>query len=400
MDEAKEPEDRLEQLAREAADNARFEFNPGAWEAMEKKLDTPNRKPFVWWKWLLPLLLLGSLAVFLLKPNTENQQPTVNQKGESSSIDSTQNKPNSVESDSKSTEKNQVAENVQKEGAFNSDNDLPKNESSALANVDRRVNPDEARNNSLNNLVPTEDSELDSFISRTNDLQPAPIIWLAFVEMPEGSPQMVLPQLILYKEDEIDSVKSPKWAVSVFASADFSTTRLDGFSKPGTMAGIGLEYYFNERWSFQTGAVFSVKKYTALGSEYQNPSWATYYDITNINATCKVVDIPLNVRRYFATQSGDNFFASTGISSYLMLSEDYDYQYEGYHPNWPDHYGVKNQNQHYLGVLNLSVGYERMLTSHLILGLEPFAKVPLAGVGVGKVKLLSFGANLSLKLRH
>ena len=49
--------------------------------------------------------------------------------------------------------------------------------------------------------------------------------------------------------------------------------------------------------------------------------------------------------------------------------------------------------------LNLSVGYERALSRRLSWPVEPFAKVPLKGVGFFKINLLSAGAFFSLRYK-
>mgnify|MGYP000188654646 FL=1 len=59
MDEAKPKGDALDQLAKDAAAGAQFEFNPAAWDAMEQKLDAPKRG-FFWWR------LGGGLAMLLV----------------------------------------------------------------------------------------------------------------------------------------------------------------------------------------------------------------------------------------------------------------------------------------------------------------------------------------------
>ncbi|RZK47599.1 MAG: hypothetical protein EOO94_00200 [Pedobacter sp.] len=59
----------------------------------------------------------------------------------------------------------------------------------------------------------------------------------------------------------------------------------------------------------------------------------------------------------------------------------------------------RNQNQHYLSVVDLSATYFiKIKKEQLHLGFEPFVKIPLAGVGEGKVNLKSSG--ISLRLRY
>jgi hypothetical protein len=92
------------------------------------------------------------------------------------------------------------------------------------------------------------------------------------------------------------------------------------------------------------------------------------------------------------------FTLNTGLSSYFMLSEDYHYYYHGssYRKPYSKTWQVKNQNRHLFSIYNLSGLYSHRLTSAMAWGIEPFIKVPLAGVGAGRVKLASGGVAFSL----
>ncbi|MNR56356.1 hypothetical protein D3C85_1769110 [compost metagenome] len=57
---------------------------------------------------------------------------------------------------------------------------------------------------------------------------------------------------------------------------------------------------------------------------------------------------------------------------------------------------VSNKNQHILGVANLSVSVERKLNSSMSIGLQPFVKLPLTGIGNYDVKLNSTGVSVFL----
>ena len=81
-----------------------------------------------------------------------------------------------------------------------------------------------------------------------------------------------------------------------------------------------------------------------------------------------------------------------------MKKESYDYEYSyNYGPTTNKDWEISNQNSHYFSIGNLSVGYERKINKKISFQVEPFIKLPLAGVGYGKVKLLSSGVFLSLK---
>lgn len=160
----------------------------------------------------------------------------------------------------------------------------------------------------------------------------------------------------------------------------------------GLSAGVLLRYHFNNRWGIQTGAVFSKKIYGATPKDYHFDYPTTY---TKIDADCNVVDVPLNVSYTFLERPRSNWSIIAGASSYFMLNEQYDYYYENGTKRSREY---KNQNQHYFSVLNLGVNWEKQTMGRLRWALQPYVKVPLGGVGQGKVKLYSAGVALQLTM--
>ncbi|MFD2889636.1 porin family protein [Chitinophaga cymbidii] len=160
----------------------------------------------------------------------------------------------------------------------------------------------------------------------------------------------------------------------------------------GLGAGIILRYHFNDRWSVQTGAILSKKRYGATPDDYHFDYPVTY---TKIDADCNVLDVPLNVSYTFLEKKRNRWSAVAGASSYFMLNEKYDYFYAN---GTKRSHAYKNQNQHYFSVLNLGVNWERQTGSRLKWSLQPYVKVPLGGVGQGKVKLYSAGLALQVTM--
>jgi len=190
------------------------------------------------------------------------------------------------------------------------------------------------------------------------------------------------------------------WVLGLGYAPDLSLVGFGQTTRPGNNLGLSVEYQISSRWSIQTGIIYSMKKYQATGDDYHPPyGFWDYGEIPEeMDATCDVLDIPINVRYYFSANTKSRFFGSTGLSSYVMLSEDYYYRYDGYpDPGVMDSWHVKNENQHYFGVYNLSLGYQKALGIRWFLEIEPFVKLPLSGIGFGKVDLWSTGSMFSIK---
>jgi hypothetical protein len=190
---------------------------------------------------------------------------------------------------------------------------------------------------------------------------------------------------------------------SFSAGPDRSSVNLDHPGEVRLMVGAGAGFTFHDRWTIRTGFYSSDKVYTASKYDYKpdppviNPNY-----LDEINANCKVYEIPLNVSYNFSKSDKSSFFATTGLSSFIMKKEEYQYLYK-YPSNPPTTYTytktINNENKHYFSVLTLSGGYEYRFNKTFSLSAEPYLKLPLTGIGFGKVKLSSAGVLFSANLR-
>ncbi|RDB06440.1 hypothetical protein [Runella aurantiaca] len=190
-------------------------------------------------------------------------------------------------------------------------------------------------------------------------------------------------------------------SLRILVAPDLSYIGFDQMKRPGITLGAMLEYRFSQRISVQAGAVRAIKLYDATGSQYVWPEVWNFQKArpSGIEAACKVLDIPLNVR-YDITQSANKrWFVSTGITSYKMLNEKYIYTYppRSYNIKWYDWEG--STGSYWFGVLNFSMGFERQIGKKISLQAEPYFKLPLAQVGLGKIKLNTAGLFISARYR-
>jgi hypothetical protein len=191
--------------------------------------------------------------------------------------------------------------------------------------------------------------------------------------------------------------------ITLSSGADISFAGLDKLGKTKFLAGAGLGYTFKNRVTIRTGFYSGRKIYSALAADYHPPaSFYNYYPyLEKVDADCKVYEIPVLVSYNFGNSSKQNWFVSTGLSSYLMKSESYDYfyKYTSGGPTLNKKWTIQDQNKHYFSVVTLSGGYQRNLSKHFSIMVEPYIKLPLSGVGYGKVKLNSAGVLFSIGLK-
>jgi hypothetical protein len=183
--------------------------------------------------------------------------------------------------------------------------------------------------------------------------------------------------------------------ISISAGPDVSYVGGNTAGKSTMLYGAGIQYAFSKRLSISTGFYIAKKIYAADSASYKMPAgfYPNYYRVQLINANCKVFEIPVNLYYNFGAAKKHHWFAGTGISSYLMKDETYNYDYKyGNSPNsWNKEYEVYNQNNHWFSVLTLSAGYLYQKSKKFSFTAAPYFKLPLTGVGIGKIKLNSTG---------
>lgn len=206
-------------------------------------------------------------------------------------------------------------------------------------------------------------------------------------------------------EKKADIAKRKREGKNVFllaasAGPDLSFTRGDA---PGTVkivGGGGIGYTFRDRFTLRTGFYSGRKIYTASADQYHGtPVFYQYYpNLQKVEADCKVNEIPFALSYHFGARGKRPFFVSAGLSSLIMKEETYTYyyKYNAAGPTVSRTHSTYNANRHFLSVATLSAGYQQRIGKRLMLIAEPYIKLPVSGVGNGKVMLNSTGIQFSV----
>ncbi|EMR01899.1 hypothetical protein ADICEAN_02968 [Cesiribacter andamanensis AMV16] len=234
-------------------------------------------------------------------------------------------------------------------------------------------------------------------------------------ELAAGQPKLPPVQALLTEADpqpapplsaEAPSVKVAKkpaahrWSLSLSAMPDMSQVGSFSTSRLGGGGGLLLGYQLGNRLRLQAGALYVRKNYEGAGGFTPYGTGGGGYGSgyggqkpLSLNARCNVLDLPLSLQYSFAKVRTLRFYAAAGLSSYLMLSERYDITY----PYSTTTYAYRNENRHWLSILNGGVGVETPLGNRLHLQAEPSFRLPLQGVGAGALRLTSFGLQLQVR---
>lgn len=170
----------------------------------------------------------------------------------------------------------------------------------------------------------------------------------------------------------------------------------------GKSVGLLFEYKLSKKLVIQTGAIYAAKTYDTSIDNYH--AWAKNWSTrpikpNNVEGTCNMIDLPLNIRFNVFQKPNQTWFVSSGVSSYLMLEETYEYYYDTptTPTGLPTYLTWKRDNDYYFSTLNLSFGFEKRIGKGLTIQAEPYLKTPLTEVGRGKVNLYSSGLLFSIK---
>lgn len=206
------------------------------------------------------------------------------------------------------------------------------------------------------------------------------------------------------REKEKPRLQDARWSFVAFYAPDFSTIGRQEYTTPGEAFGLSVHYHFKNRWSASTGIIKSNKKYIGSGTAYQPP--AGYWERrTNgvvpqeVEGECSVIEVPLSIQYNVARFKHSNLLISAGISSYFMRNESYSYSFEYSNPGADNSWVSQNPTRFLLSIANLSVGYERMISPKVTIGIEPYVKIPLADIGWSNVKLFSTGASITFRYK-
>lgn len=191
---------------------------------------------------------------------------------------------------------------------------------------------------------------------------------------------------------------SKRFGITASLGVDVNGVRLHELNNAKTLWGVGFSYDMSRRLTLRTGFFASRKIYVANPSDYHPPYnfWNYYPNLQKIDANCMIYEIPLSVIYNGGNTAKSHWFASAGLSSLIMKSEEYGYSYKDA-SGQPRYYtrSLYNKNQHLFSTLQLSGGYNIRLSSRASLLAEPYLKLPVSGVGYGKVRLYSAGVMLT-----
>jgi len=187
----------------------------------------------------------------------------------------------------------------------------------------------------------------------------------------------------------------PRFVGGVIGASDISGAGSFKQGKVGSKAGLVFAAGVSQKFTISTGAVYSNTPYAAGYDNFSLP-YQPKVAPTSMSANCQMLDIPINIG-YQVFNTGKNMISiGTGLSSYIMLQQDYNFVYAGSSGTTSRDYSVPNSASYLFKILNLNATYERQISSKAGITVQPYLKLPLADVGYSQVKLQTTGIAVGL----
>lgn len=187
----------------------------------------------------------------------------------------------------------------------------------------------------------------------------------------------------------------PQYTLSFVAAPDVNGVGGLQNGRVGTNAGMIFSARFADRIAVSSGLMYSSKPYLTSFQGYHT-SYQFNQKPSSVLADCRMLDIPINIGYDIYRRHRNTFSVGTGISSYIMLHQNYTFQYAGQYPAGPSSYNVPGVSKYYFGILNLNASYTRQMNSAVSFTVQPYLKLPLANVGYSQVRLQTAGVAVSI----
>ncbi len=186
----------------------------------------------------------------------------------------------------------------------------------------------------------------------------------------------------------------PRYALTVLAASDLNGVNSLQDTKVGTNIGLLFSAGVFKKLTISTGAIYTSKPYMT-GFDNYHTAYQFPTNPVSVQASCRMLDIPLNIDYQLYAKHRNKFSVGTGISSYLMLHESYDFNYAA-GSSGPGYYNVPNPNKYFFSILNLQATYTRQVNSKFGVSVQPYLKLPLSNVGASQVRLQTTGVAVGL----
>lgn len=426
----------MDALFKEGAENHEFTYNENSWAMMEQKLDNHDRNRRFLWLFLglaIALLSIGAFYYMGGQEKSENAEniatvPTDKVTQSSNVIEVPIGRTADTKNDQKTTP--EVVQNItatpvaDQESYINTDSKVRSrnigaqnsflSENTGSLVLDEVVSiASQTPNKSITNKntidksqeVATQITQIDKTLDNKGAIT-LPIIDIAqlsktrLINLASTSRKDDQFDLRLTYNEILSPITSNRFAFTVFANPEWSSVGLFKESKAGWSFGGKIGYQFSDKFEISLGAAYSRKIYKGAGAEYtMDGGWLNDIEPMRMDAKCDVIEVPLALSYYANGYQSSGFFTELGVSSYMLHSEWYGFEYSDalVRPQEFEEVIKEDQNTHLVGVGRFAIGYQHVVSDRTSFQVSPYVQFPLTGIGAGQVNVYSSGVQLAVK---
>lgn len=193
--------------------------------------------------------------------------------------------------------------------------------------------------------------------------------------------------------------RDKRFYIGLFTGPQFSQVKGQGFGKNGIQAGALLGYSVTNRLAIEIGLSVSGKRYFTKGDYFNmtkvGPDMPPGMKVESLNGNSTVLEIPVRMKYDLVTTDKSNVFGTAGLSWYILANESNKYQmiYNGSRAIMSGNYSGSSSIAGHIGA-----GYEYKAAKKLTIRIEPYVQIPLKGMGVGLLPVMSTGINLGIAI--
>ena len=420
----------MDALFREGAERHEFQYNPDSWALMEERLDRRDRRRRALYFILGLLLLLIPIGLFTYFNNGEqlvekeniaaievierereeiksiNAETVLNKELETTDASVEEKIKEYISSDSKESSSNIGAQNsFQSESTGNLVGSEIVSAPSQTKDVIAYVSEDNLEDDVHMDDVVNPELVVEDIIDRKRQEERS-LDYLTSSELQlfERAPlSFENTNLVITPSDDVfvaPAFPGNRFALALFANPEWSSVGLFEESKLGWSFGSRIGFQFADKFEFSAGVAYSRKIFKGAGGEYtMEGGWIYDIEPMQMDSKCDVIEIPVALSYYLNGFRNDGFFVDAGISSYMLHSEWYGFNYNDALQRPIEYVDVtkEGENKHLVGVGRFSIGYQKVLSNHSSIQVAPYLQFPLTGIGAGLVNVYSSGVQLAVK---
>ena len=238
--------------------------------------------------------------------------------------------------------------------------------------------------------VPAADTSASSAASAAKTTTPDTAVAIARNKLADSSASKKHPSITKAKQHGLYG--------GFLLGPDISTIKGQKIQDPGYSVGIVVGFRFNRHIAVETGALWDHKNYYTSGEYFdtKRTNIPSGTEINYLNGYCNMIELPLSFRWDFLQFNNSGLYITCGLSSYLMKKEYYNYNATNAGYTWSGASSYLNSGNSFFSMVHFSAGYTFKWDHIGDVRLEPYWNIPMTGVGIGRMSIMSTGLYLGI----